>query len=325
MGLVQYDSSDEDGDEQMQMEAQPQPQPQRKENTDSNGSSAGVIISSQTAVNPEPLAPPPQQTQNEGEEAEPVLGPQLLPPTGPVLGPALGPSRPPELSDPQSATPPPGPQPPSLAEVDMSFLETESDPNEPPKSPYTAQRSLLRDLTLPAIDISTLDIPPSPPASPSPSSQAQLQALNTKFDEFLRLKRTRGVHFNERLANSTMMRNPSLMDKMLGFVGIETEFLGPDDVKATEQYLTTLPSDLWDPGSFPEWAYKGMLRKAQERVTKERERAKGEPVQFVGGGVVGGDSVAGGLSAPGSRSGTPGVGGGSSSTVAGKRKSRFDA
>lgn len=213
----------------------------------------------------------------------------------------------------------------------MSFLETDS---EPPNSPYTAQRTLLRDLTLPAIDISTLDIPPSPPSSPSQASSpaaAQFEALNTKFDEFLRMKRTKGVHFNERLATSSMLRNPSLMDKMLGFVGVEAEFLGPDDVKATEQYMTTLPSELWDPIAFPDWAYKDMLRRAQERGTKERERAKGEPVQFVGGGVVGGpgeDSVVGGLSAPGSRSGTPGVGSGPVSAAAtasgGKRRSRFD-
>lgn len=214
----------------------------------------------------------------------------------------------------------------------MSFLETSSDPanesSEPPKSPYTAQRTLLRDLTLPAIDISTLDIPPSPPSSPSQSSH--LASLNTKFDDFLRLKRTKNVHFNERLATSSMLSNPSLMDKMLGFVGLESEFLGPDDVKATEQYMTTLSSELWDPTVFPGWAYKGMLRKSQERVGKERERGKGEAVQFVGGGVVGGSEVLGGLStatgsgsgsgtAPGSRSGTPGLGAGA------KRKSRFDA
>ena len=207
----------------------------------------------------------------------------------------------------------------------MSFLDTAPDSHDPPKSPYTTRRTLLRDLTLPAINISSLEIPPSPPPSPSQSSQTRLHDLNAKFDNFLALKRTEGIHFNQRLAASSMLRNPSITDKMLGFVGIETEFLGPDDVKATEQYGTTLPSDLWNPAAFPEWAYKGMLRKAQERGNKARERARGEAVQFVppstawesnGGGGVGGLSAGAGAGAGAASS---------SSSGKGKRKARFDS
>lgn len=205
----------------------------------------------------------------------------------------------------------------------MSFLETASDPSEPPKSPYTTRRTLLRDLTLPAINISSLDIPPSPPSSPSEASQLRLKSLNAKFDNFLDLKRTKGIHFNERLAVSSMSRNPSITDKMLGFVGIETEFLGPDDVKATEQYGTTLPSDLWNPAAFPEWAYKGMLRKAQERGTKARERAKGEPVQFTPPSTAWGSNVGAGSGGVGGLSAASGSASGPSSGK-GKRKSRFD-
>ncbi|KAM7193466.1 HCNGP-like domain containing protein [Naviculisporaceae sp. PSN 640] len=319
MGLVQYDS-DDDSDEQMQVDTQPQPVAQKPVNAAAKPPSDNVPTPSPATVAPESSTPKPQheKPQNEGPKSEPVPGPQLPPSQGPVLGPALGPQPPPPTQQ--------------FPEVDMSFLETSSpsqnDPSEPPKSPYTAQRTLLRDLTLPAIDISTLDIPPSPPSSPSQTTH--LDALNKKFDDFLRLKRTKGIHFNERLATSSMLSNPSLTDKMLGFVGIESEFLGPDDVKATEQYMTTLSNDLWDPAAFPGWAYKGMLRKSQERVAKERERGKGEAVQFVAAGVVGGGEVVGGLSAttgsgsaPRSRSGTPGLGG--ASTAGAKRKSRFDA
>ena len=73
-----------------------------------------------------------------------------------------------------------------------------------------------------------------------------------------------------------------------------------------KQYANTLPSDLWDPAALPAWAYKGPLRRAQE---KAQERPRGERVEF----------VAASDAAPRSRSGTPTV-----PPVTGKRKSRFD-
>ncbi len=169
----------------------------------------------------------------------------------------------------------------------------------PPRSPYSAARSLLRDLTLPTVP--NLDIPPSPPGTPPPS----LEGLNRKFDTFLDLKRTQGVHFNERLAQSAALRNPGLMDKLLGFVGLETDF---DDGAGLSQYDNVLSSDLWDPAAFPGWAYKGALRQAQD---KAHERPRGERVEFVSASEPG----------PRSRSGTPGV----PPTTTGKRKTRFDA
>jgi hypothetical protein len=172
-----------------------------------------------------------------------------------------------------------------------------------------------------------MDIPASPPGTPPPG----LEALTAKFDTFLQLKRTKGVHFNERLAASAGMRNPALMDKLLGFVGVGTEFEevdgsdrgngaeGADDVargrrkRGLEQYATVLSAEVWDPMGFPAWAYKGPLRKAQERGARERERGRGEPVEFVAaGGVAGGTG-----SAVRSRPGTPGIAGG-------KGKGRFD-
>lgn len=120
-----------------------------------------------------------------------------------------------------------------------------------PGSPYSANRALVHDLTLPSLP--DLDIPPSPPGSPP-------AATSRKFDQFLELKR-RGTHFNSRLEGSAALRNPSLTEKLMDFVGID----------ARAQYETTLPRELWDPAGFPESAYRGPLRRSQERLEKERE------------------------------------------------------
>lgn len=123
-----------------------------------------------------------------------------------------------------------------------------------------------------------MDIPPSPPSSPSQiTAQA---ALSAKFDKFLELKRKKGVHFNARIADSHALKNPPLMDKLLGFVGVGVDFEN-GTIEGTDQYATTLPTELWDPAAFPEWAYRGPLRKSQEKLQKERGREKGEAVQFV--------------------------------------------
>lgn len=123
------------------------------------------------------------------------------------------------------------------------------------------------------------------------------------------------AHFNERLAGSGALRNPALMDKLLGFVGVDAAatFGGDDgDDGAVAQYETTLPAEVWDPPAFPGWAARGALRRSQEKVQRERERGKGEVVDFV--------------PAVRSRGGTPRAGGsGVVAPVTGKRKTRFDA
>ncbi|KAK3330781.1 HCNGP-like protein-domain-containing protein [Apodospora peruviana] len=337
MGLVQYESSDEEEDEQIQTQTKPQHRKEVAEgaflivNNDSTIPPSHGPASTSTSAPPAEIPYLPKSTTAtcqsqhilylpEPITAAPKLQPQPEPgtepepATGPVLGPALGPTLPPTTT-----TQSDGGQ--LLEDVDMSFLETTSG-EEAPRSPYSATRTLLRDLTLPAV--ANMDIPPSPPSSPRPSG---LDALNAKFDNFLCLKRTKGVHFNERLAASSGLRNPALTDKMLGFVGLETDFLLAEYDPAlmgdpTEQYATTLPADLWDPKAFPEWAYKGALRKAQERGNKDRERQRGEPMEFVSAGAVAGTAGSGSVS---SRPGTPGVPLNSSSGGAGvKRKSRFD-
>ncbi|KXX76121.1 hypothetical protein MMYC01_206301 [Madurella mycetomatis] len=339
MGLVQYDSSDEDEGSPTQTHP-PEPEPSAK--------ALPSNIKSDFQPHPTTTA-----------TAEPPLPPQPpAPEPGPLLGPALGPSRPPPEASQTAAVAA------AAEEVDLSFLDADRPPNpsqpaEPPRSPYTTTRTLLRDLTLPSV--ANMDIPPSPPGSPPPGHDA----LTAKFDSFLRLKRTKGVHFNERLASSAGLRNPALMDKLLAFSGVETGFGDDDDDgggggggggggsgggaaaadnddggggddgrsqmgrkggarRATEQYATVLSGEVWDPHCFPSWGFKGALKKAQERVRRERERGKGEAVEFVSATSVTAASSAGsGTPAEvggGSRAGTPAGGGAGGS----KRKGRFD-
>ena len=148
--------------------------------------------------------------------------------------------------------------------------DVQADPSQPPSSPYTTNRTLLHNLTMPTV--ANLDIPPSPPPG-SPSSDAAQAALTAKFDKFLELKRKKGVHFNARIADSHAFKNPAQTDKLLTFVGLDAEGAG--------QYGTVLPRELWDPAAFPEWAYRMDLRKTQDKVQRERGRKEGEAVQFV--------------------------------------------
>ncbi|OJD25997.1 hypothetical protein ACJ73_02630 [Blastomyces percursus] len=150
-------------------------------------------------------------------------------------------------------------------------------------SPFSTNRSLLRDMTLPAIP--NLDIPPSPPGSPNP-------VANQKFIHFLSLKR-QGVHFNEKLASSSSLRNPSLLTKLMEHAGIDAQL----------QYATSLPKDLWDPvTTLPPWGYKEQLLKSQQEIRRkiEEKKASGprEVIEFVSGG-------GGGASGGSSRTGTP--------------------
>lgn len=145
------------------------------------------------------------------------------------------------------------------------LAELAEDDAQPPASPYTANRILLRNLTMPPM--ANFDIPPSPPGSPPPATTA-------KFTRFLELK-TKGVHFNERLHQSSALRNPGLLAKLMDFAGISQE----------DQYATALPEAIAVPTKFPDWAYADKLVKEHERIArkKEEERAKmqREAIDFV--------------------------------------------
>lgn len=153
----------------------------------------------------------------------------------------------------------------------------ESDPTSAPQSPYSANRALIRDLTLPTLP--NFDIPDSPPGSPPPG-------LDEKFGHFLELKK-QNVHFNEKLARSSALKNPSLLRKLMDFAGVDE----------SEQYTTTLPSGIWDPKSFPAFAYKEELAKSQQEIHKKREEERAkvqrESIEFVSASASGQSSRAG--------------------------------
>ncbi|KAK1780676.1 hypothetical protein QBC45DRAFT_407913 [Copromyces sp. CBS 386.78] len=354
MGLVAYDSSDEDEDVQVETPTLPQAFVNDKASHLSQNDAAASGLQNSTLS--QPLAPQPPAPSDE-------LPQQPQPAREPSPGPVLGPSIPPAgagaslntLPDPDS-------------DVDMSFLDDPSTSStnlpsgpsaaEPPKSPYTATRTLLRDLTLPALP--NMDIPASPPLSPSDiGSVERLAALTSKFDKFLELKRTKSQHFNSRIAQSAATKNPRLMDKLMRFVGVETEFYFDDLPAETanndnsdntevpppagwEQYATTLSKEVWDPTAMPGWAFRDRIRKTQERMQKESERKRGERVEFVSGGTTssemanrtGSATPLGSVAYPGGMSGTatgtstgtgtPSAGAGGGTTAGVKRKSRFD-
>ncbi|ORY62202.1 HCNGP-like protein-domain-containing protein [Pseudomassariella vexata] len=167
-------------------------------------------------------------------------------------------------------------------------------------SPYTANRALLRDLTLPQLP--NMDIPPSPPGSPIPGT-------NKKFEQFLELKK-KGVHFNSKIAQSSALKNPGLMDKLMEFVELDPR----------DQYRTTLGTDLWDPAvGFARHAYKEQLRLSQTEIGKARVRVQGAPVEFVPASEGSRDNTPG-VSKPVSVCGTP-----TAAAGPGKRKTRFES
>lgn len=149
-----------------------------------------------------------------------------------------------------------------------------------PGSPYSHARQLIHSLTLPPLP--NVSIPPSPPGSPRPSTSA-------KIDRFLELK-SQGIHFNAKLASSSALKNPSLLQNLMKFAGIDE----------LDQYSSALPSELSPipEGGFPKLAYVEELAKSQQEILKRKEMEKlGERREFV---------VA---SAPSSGSGTPQSGG----------------
>lgn len=154
------------------------------------------------------------------------------------VGPILGPSQP-------------------VAEMLESFVDADFIP----QSPYSANRAVLRDLTLPTVP--KYDIPSSPHGSP-------IASTNTKFKHFLDLKK-QGVHFNEKLSKSAALKNPSLMQKLMEF----------SDIDEVDQYATTLTKELWNPDGFPDSAYKEALSKSQQTMLKTRENEKRGKVDFV--------------------------------------------
>ncbi len=166
--------------------------------------------------------------------------------SGPSVGPQLGPAQAP-------------------ASADSNLL---GESSSAPQSPYSSARQAIRNLTLPPV--ADFDIPPSPPGSPPPGPTA-------KVARFLELKR-QGVHFNAKLAQSSALRNPSLLPKLMAFAGLNEE----------DQYASALPEDIAVPTTYPPWAYADELGKTQVELGKKKEeerKARRGPLDFVSAGV----------------------------------------
>jgi hypothetical protein len=156
-----------------------------------------------------------------------------------------------------------------------------------PLSPYSANRSAVRNYTMPPVP--NFEIPPSPPGSPPPAS-------TKKIARFLQLKR-QGVHFNQKLETSSALRNPSLLKKLMDFAGIDDK----------DQYASTLPPELATPTEFPAWAYPEEIAKRQEQKRKNREKIEFVPATASSSGSAAGqvsvaERVRAGLSRESSKS-----------------------
>lgn len=158
-----------------------------------------------------------------------------------------------------------------------------SEQDAPPGSPYTSNRAIIQNLTLPTVP--NFDIPPSPPGSPP-------QKATKKFTQFLDLKK-KGQHFNQRLETSSVLRDPGHLRRLYDFAGINEE----------DQYASTLSPDVAIPTVFPPSAYADELRLSQKRILKDREQQKSrgarETIDFVKSGA---SSAAGTPSSTGPRS-----------------------
>lgn len=184
--------------------------------------------------------------------AEPSLSSAQTPASatapGPALGPVAGPAAP----------------PPPMPELGPTTNSEQHDASAPP-SPYTATRLIVRNLTMPPIP--NFQIPPSPSGSPPPATTA-------KFARFLELK-TKGSHFNQRLDQSSALRNPSLLTKLMDFAGVSQE----------DQYATPWSKERAIATKFPDWAYGDKLVSAHEKIAKKKEqervKAPREALDFV--------------------------------------------
>lgn len=195
--------------------------------------------------------------------------------TGPINGPSQGPT----------VSPPP--------------QEEASVDDAPPGSPYTTNRAIIQNLTLPTIP--NFEIPPSPPGSPP-------QKATTKFAQFLELKK-KGQHFNQRLEGSSVLRDPGHLQRLLDFAGISDE----------EQYASALSEEVAVPSVFPNWAYAEDLKASQKQILKAREHQKSKmpraAVDFVSATKSGASS---GTNTPSGESARQA--GAAVSQIAGKRK-----
>ncbi|GAB7344033.1 hypothetical protein MBLNU457_1955t1 [Dothideomycetes sp. NU457] len=164
----------------------------------------------------------------------------------------------------------PAPQPAESTATPLPELEEDTSSS----SPYTHTRNQMRNLTMPPEP--DFDIPPSPPGSPSAISA-------NKATQFLALKK-KATHFNERVLQSSALRNPELAQKLTGFAQISQE----------DQYKSSLPQKTAVRTQYPESAYADQLIKAHKKIAAEKEndqKGKRTRLDFVAGKSEGGDAT----------------------------------
>ncbi|OQO07669.1 hypothetical protein B0A48_07366 [Cryoendolithus antarcticus] len=240
--LIAYGSSDEDEDDV---------QPSKPAKIAKLGDAAPDVLTKPLQA---PRAHPEATIETQPLKASPVAlqAQEPAPRNDAVRSPAVGPSAAPETA-------------PSTA------------PASPPGSPYTNNRQRVHELTMPPLP--NFSIPDSPPPpSPTSASASALETSTAQFARFLELKK-QGVHFNARLQDSTSLRNPSLLPKLLAFAGVEGE----------EQYASALPEGCGVSTKWPERWYVESLLKEDERREGKR-KAERDKVEFVPAKAAGGES-----------------------------------
>lgn len=145
-----------------------------------------------------------------------------------------------------------GPNRPILQSASEQYEDGDNDAQQ--DIPPMSQTDMLRYLTQPSHPMTSLP--------PEPSSEADT-AVSAKFRRFLELK-SKGIHFNEDLASKSSFKNPSLFSSLLDRASLPPE----------AQYASTLPSDVFNLGMLPPWAYKEELLKSQQASNAELETAK---------------------------------------------------
>ncbi|TGJ73379.1 hypothetical protein EYR41_000479 [Orbilia oligospora] len=253
LGLVQYDSDEEDSQEIEE------PQSPQESSANIKGGSKAVdtatpAISTKDAASRNVIAP----------VAAPTSAVLAISSPPPIQGPQV-PS--------QNENDTFGPMRPVSIEIEYppSDEGENSRPTSPPLSPYSHARSLLRSYTIPNLT-PDFSIPESPPGSPP-------AATSKKFATFLNLKKKK-VHFNQKLSQTMALRNPNLLENLMMHVGMDS----------VGQYASNWRKDIWNPD--PKFLGEGIesLRgenavQALARLQKvgfEERMAERKTVEFVG-------------------------------------------
>ncbi|KAJ3226177.1 SAP30-binding protein [Clydaea vesicula] len=90
------------------------------------------------------------------------------------------------------------------------------------------------------------------PTEPDTECDPELQE---KIIKWINLKKEKGISLNDTLSNSKAFKNPSIVDKLIGFLNLN-------------EYGSNYEKSIFDPNGFSEDSYYDKLAEAQER---ERE------------------------------------------------------